>query len=298
MSESKHQSERIELETVICWPMIALGAGLAVGVLAIALTLVLLAGPSAVPKPPPEQALVQPPTEPAAVPAAQPLTMPVPAGVVATPELLPPPGEMRDPVASLPPPVAVAPVAPTPPEPVVPQPAVATAPPPFKRIRSDNVGDLISQLEQLSHEIDLDATKDTCKNLIAQAQKESAVSVQRRDKEATYPLPKVQPVLDLFDERADLKGLPVRKGDECLTSGKPAEVMGQISRDLRRASAKRNRAGPEQSFSSFILADQALVSMLKTSKWDNEESIPALVQMLQAESAPVRQQLCEHQLSC
>ena len=57
MSAPKHPSERTELETVICWPMIALGVGLAVAVMAVGITFLVLTRPNAVGEPQPEQTI-------------------------------------------------------------------------------------------------------------------------------------------------------------------------------------------------------------------------------------------------
>ena len=90
-----------------------------------------------------------------------------------------------------------------------------------------------------------------------------------------------------------LKGLPVRKGTDCVSNGKAAEMMGKISREMRTAMKGRRTSSAEVSQSAAIRRDELMVSLVKNSKWDDETKVPTLVQIFQAENAPVRKQVVE-----
>ena len=93
MSAPKHPSERTELETVICWPMIALGVGLAVAVMAVGITFLVLTRPNAVGEPQPEQTIAPAAASlpkrpmPLAAPDLKAQAAPAPAVLVAQPEV-------------------------------------------------------------------------------------------------------------------------------------------------------------------------------------------------------------------
>jgi hypothetical protein len=297
MSEPRHPSEKCELETVVSWRMIGAGAALAAASLVAVVAILVLVPPRGARGPAPEQALAPRPAAPAqeraaARPAprksapALPQPTPAPAPVVAAnPEPLPPPREV---VASPPPaPVVVAPPAPVRKE----APVVAAAT--FKRIRPYGEAELFYLLDKQAKEVDLDAKDGTCKAILEEAAKKPAPQPNRADKDAAYPLPQVQPVLDVIAKRDDLKGLPVRMGDECVSGGKAAETMTRISRDFRRATAKlRLRSRESESYSAASMRDEEMLRLLSSQKERCDEAgVPALVQMLQAENLPVRMKL-------
>jgi hypothetical protein len=303
MSEPQLPDERIELETVVNWRMIAAGAGLGAAVLVAAVAFLLLAG--ARKQPGTELALAPRPAEPTKAraniflprketpPAAQRSEPAVPSQPAALAELLPPPAVENPPPAREPVRVVAAAPPPAPREKTQEAKAVPAEPPAFKRISPYSETQLLSQLDAQAKEIDLDATEGTAARLLADAPKATSAEAARNDKDAPYPLPAAQPVLDLLAERADLKGLPVRKGKECQSDAKATAVLGRISRELRTETARRTRRpAPGVSQSEVIERDLALVSYLASQKgWCDESAVPALVQMLQGESAPVRLQL-------
>jgi len=301
MSEAHRESERIELETVVNWRMIAVGGAVATVALVALVVFLLLSGPRTAPEK--EQAFAPPPAAP--VPERSPLAPPrksppapqksAPAAPprVALPERLPAPVE----TPILPPPPAPARVAAVHP-PAVPREAVAKAEAPaptkpaFRRIRPYSEAEELYLLERQAKEVDLDATKGPAKKILEAAAKGPAPEPKGRDKDAAYPLPEAQPVLDLIAKRDDLKGLPVRMGDDCVSGGKAVETTAKISRDLRRARASSETS--RGSFGASMRHDQELVSFLsKRRDWCDEAGVPVLLQMLQAENGPVRLQLVE-----
>jgi hypothetical protein len=91
------------------------------------------------------------------------------------------------------------------------------------------------------------------------------------------------PVLTLLDTRADLGGLPVRRGDDCRLAPAAARQLGQWSRRLRLAFAELEKAG-------FADADD-LKRIL--GPFDPEAAAPLMLQMLQCEDEPMRALLIE-----
>jgi hypothetical protein len=283
MSEPRHESERSELSTEVNWHMIAAGAGLGAAALAAVVAFFLLAEPRIAPgkqlvQAPPPAAPVRPR---ALVRASPPKTTPAPQRPVppAAPELLPPPVVHVTPPA--PPPVRVA-AAPAraPKETARPTDAPVRVPAPaFRRMRPYGEAEVLRLLDAASREVDLDAKDGTCKKLLADP--------------AKGPAPDAQPVLELLARRDDLKGLPVRMGKECVSDAKAAEVMGRMSQDFRRGIVRaRGRAKAGESFSAVLERDEETVRLLEEKTgWRNEEGVPAMVQMLQAENVPVRRQM-------
>lgn len=295
MSEP-HQPEKTELETVVNWRMIAAGAGLAVAVLVATVAVVLLSGPRTAPGK--EQALARP----AAPPRERSFVFLPPQKKTAAPgqsatvlEPLPPPDVEEPPPtpAREPARVAAAPPAPAPKKTVREAKAPASGEPSFKRFRPYGEGELFYLLDRLAKELDLDGKEDACKKVLEESSKAPDLEAASSDKDAPFPLPKVQPVLDVIAGRADLKGLPVRKGSECQSGAKAAEVMARFSSELRTGFARRGWGREKPASSSVeIERGQELVKFLQCQKdWRTEEGIPALEQMLQAESTPVRQEM-------
>jgi hypothetical protein len=286
MSEPQAPSAKTELETVVNWRMIVAGAGLGAAVLAAA-AFVLLSGPRATPGK--EPAVTR---RPAASPAIRSFALlprstatPAPAAPApaAPPELLPPP-TVENP-APTPPREPTRPVA-APPAPArEPTTAVARAPAPqapsFKRLRSSTEAELVYLLDTQVTDIDLDATEGTCEELLQVAKQAPSAA---------------QPLQDVLAKRADLKGLPVRMGEECRTAAAEARVVQDVSRAVRRARASggRGRRGGD-SYHEMVERDMAFLEDVKRVTEGRSSSAErvavTLAQMIQADNPPVRRYL-------
>jgi outer membrane biosynthesis protein TonB len=293
MSEPQHPPDRIELETVVNWRMIAAGAGvgaIALGAAVVFLVLtasrtdpvkaLALAPPAAAPSA--ERPVAPPPPRKSPTPPAR--TTPPASPVVAAPELLPPPVEKPEPPRRRPDRVAAMPAAPPSSEAVRKAEAPAPAASFFKRIHQYSESQLLYLLDREAKEVDLDV-KD------GPARKGSATA--GAEKETPRWPAAGQTVLDLIARHDDLKGLPVRDSRECQCDPKVLPVMASISRELRRADSVRSRRSTSnQSFHVVMQRDKELASFVgEQKKWQTETAVPALVQMLGAESEAVRQQL-------
>jgi hypothetical protein len=312
VSEPLREADKTDLKTMLDWRMIAVGAGLGAAMLAAVLALALLAEPRPVADG--EQVAAAPPAPVARTRAVRPLPplpenlrppqWPGPAKPVvaqersAPPELIPPP----TPVPPIP--VAVAP-APNPPAPPPQEVArqeepPAPEPPAFKRMPPYNPYDdaeLLYLLDKQAVEVDLDAVDGTSKKVLAEAAKAVKTAVKATATEAAdgkdgrHPLPGVQPILDVIASRADLKGLPVRKGNDCVAGAKEAEALSKISRGLRGKARSLSRT-QTQAESPSRYRDLALATYLADEKgFKDAVFVPGLVQMLQTEGVPVRYQL-------
>jgi hypothetical protein len=94
-------------------------------------------------------------------------------------------------------------------------------PPVFKRIHSLAENELAERMLSNVPEVDIETVKDTGLRLLARAT-DGAGSAKTRT------------VLDLLPERADLSGLPLRKGADCQASADKARDMQTASRHMRR----------------------------------------------------------------
>jgi hypothetical protein len=101
-------------------------------------------------------------------------------------------------------------------------------------------------------------------------------------------------VLALLDENT-IDGLPLAGSEDCQLETPVAVALDTYSRLLREQITLTDKT-PGRHPRSRILSDrdQALVHALKTErKWQTPEAIPAMTQILQVESLPVRLQLVE-----
>jgi hypothetical protein len=150
-------------------------------------------------------------------------------------------------------------------------------------------------------ELDLDSEKGTVKKLLSRP--------AEADKRAV-----AHPIRDVVASRVDLRGLPLRNDVDCLTGKAAALNLDRLSRDFRALDARRareraartrsrGRAAATSEHSSHALAeryyleegiDHDLVSALRSSKgWQEEKAVGPLMQMLQADSLPVRRYLVD-----
>jgi hypothetical protein len=142
-------------------------------------------------------------------------------------------------------------------------------------------------LQASVRELDLETTKGTTLELVAQAQQSMRNAVGR-----TEPLGQGL-LLGHLAKRADLQGLPLLMGVDCQADGKVVATMAEVSTTLRRSLAQANR--PTMSSSGMSLGftpNTELVGLLQShKKWHTEAAVPVLVQMLQVERPMVRLQL-------
>jgi hypothetical protein len=287
----EHADDRkIELGAAVSWPPILAAAGLGLTALTAVAVLALLSGTRAVPPDAPAQPAAAPARETASLPPAPPRPRPRPAV-----EAAPKPAAVEPPVSSVRAP-AVEPVA----APTValaapaPEPApVAQAPhvPSFQRRFPYTEQDLREKLAVESKELDIDAEKGTTAKLLADAKKNPP--------KADAQQPATPPVLELVAQRADLKGLPVRKAAECAAPAKEARAIQRMSSETRLLTARLPgpQIGPQSSDSrsESFKRDRCLADYVETTakgaEWREPEGVRLLVQMFQADNYPVRMQL-------
>jgi hypothetical protein len=309
---------KIELETAVNWPLVVTAIGLGFAGLTVVLGLGLLAAMRSVPgeekqtarqttvaareqgvnwPAPPvpwsqlRDSLPQPPVvEPRA---------PEPA-VPETPKHLPPPAVIVRKSSPTPAVQAVEAAAPAPVEAA--EEVKAPAAPAFKRHgphSSYNESELLQALQRVTREIDIETEKGTSAKLLEEMKKAPRPEAAARgDKDAPHPLAKAQPVLELLAKRDDLKGLPVRNGAECQTGAKEARAIQELSREVRQSAGRLGRSGSSSvSHSEVIHRDVELIRYLeglqKRAAW-LDVTVRTLVQMMQAENAPVRLQLVKN----
>jgi hypothetical protein len=309
---------KTELETVVSWPAVAAALGLALAGLAVAIVLGWLAATRAAsgedkplaqrsttapreqavmwPAPPvpwsqlrdtlPRPTAVEPPAPPQAVPQAPPHRLPA--------------AEVRKPSAAPAVPAVVV-TAPTPAEAA--EEAKAPAVPSFKRrslYSRHSESELVEVLRLATREVDLDTEKGTSAKLLDATKHaprpEGREATAHGAKDAPQPLSRAQPILELLAQRADLKGLPVRKGAECQALAKEARAMQELSRELRSTMARFGQSsGSSVSYSEILRRDAELVRYLeslgKRAARQDDAVVRTWVQMFQAENAPVRLQL-------
>ncbi|MBY0228426.1 MAG: SMP-30/gluconolactonase/LRE family protein [Gemmataceae bacterium] len=124
----------------------------------------------------------------------------------------------------------------------------------------------------------------------------AVVAAHRAAKIAGKPLPET--TLAMIDKRADLSGLPLRRGDECKLTPTAAASLDTGSLALRemlatsagQATVRRAAAGPAEAgkLSDLLGADKT-----KFGKWNRPEGVPALMQMLMGEADGVREVLVD-----
>jgi HEAT repeat protein len=283
-----------DLEVVVNWRLVGAAAAGGLLLLAVPVAVALLGavrapsgdGPAAAPAPP-GPATTLPPLPWSGLRARA----EAPPPPLAPPEPLPPPS-VEHPRSLAAPPVGSYARArrPVPDEAIPPGPARDGASGSRRHRPVYSEEELLEQLYRQTRVVDLDTESGTAEKVLKETTKvrppEGAPS---RDKDAPYPLHQTEPVLDLFARRADLKGLPVRQAD-CRAPAKAADTLGKLSRELRADGLRLPRARGDSGVSHSELSrlDRALIAALRDKEWCTEEALPALVQMFQADSAPVR----------
>jgi hypothetical protein len=131
-------------------------------------------------------------------------------------------------------------------------------------------------------EVDLDAEKGTAAKLLAQAKDSQAPS-------------KVQTVLDLLPGRADLNGLPLRKGSDCQANATDARKLQDLAVVLRQAldRVKDRRTVPSHWEALLVYVQQGLLNNqarrdIRPEDWQRKEAVAPLVQILQDRDQALR----------
>lgn len=135
--------------------------------------------------------------------------------------------------------------------------------------------------------LDLNAETGTSQRLLTQAR----TPRQNVTPEGKPAPPGLSLLLGLMDERKDLQGLPLLLGDACQADAFSIRHMTELGRRMRRSVAQRI---PSQasSFGDAMPRDYVIFEALRVSPVRSEDSaVPALVQLLQVESRPVRLEL-------
>jgi hypothetical protein len=152
----------------------------------------------------------------------------------------------------------------------------ADAPPTPIRLKRRDLQSAEELRQQLlaAPELDLDAEPDTGTRVLAAA----------RASDSRFTAPVFEPLL----KRDDLQGLPVAMGDHCRLGEGSARTLGVRSRELR---GHLSASARDEALDASLLRQRLLDG--GEGQWRREESVPALVQMLQAEEQPVRLLLVE-----
>jgi hypothetical protein len=144
----------------------------------------------------------------------------------------------------------------------------------FKRRDLLSADELSRQL-LTAPELDLDAEAGTSARLGAAARREDG--------------PFTHPVCEPLLRRADLQGLPIAMGADCRLGEAPAMNLQSLSRELRQHLSQCARL--TSSDIRVVLRQQLLHESID--RWQREEALPTLVQMLQPEERPLRSLLVE-----
>ncbi|MBV9125696.1 MAG: HEAT repeat domain-containing protein, partial [Planctomycetes bacterium] len=149
---------------------------------------------------------------------------------------------------------------------------------------------LLSLLSQ-AHEVDLDAVEGSSTKLLARAQEGERSGGQERRR----PDPASSPLRDLVRQRPDLIGLPLQLEADCRMPPKAAENAKEVSFLLRRALRLARLTAShfsEPSYSEALAVQKQFRKALQDEKAKFQpEDVSLLVQMLQAEDSPVRLEL-------
>jgi hypothetical protein len=159
-----------------------------------------------------------------------------------------------------------------------PAPAAPRKAPPFRRLDLLSEDELRKQLLAVP-EVALDRVPDTSAQLV------SAAVASR----TLYQGPAT-----LLGVRPDLGGLPFLNGPEVRLGKKPAESLDTLSKALHgHVQACTSGKGPEARTDAALLRDRLHEGLAGAQRWHGAEALPALLQVLQAEEAPVRLVLVE-----
>jgi hypothetical protein len=310
----RQDSPEIELGTAISWPAVYAAMGLAVLVLVAVCTLFLFsashAGP--VPQPPLARKRTVPVEDQmpfvAIAPEPRPVAQQRPPSIGAVdssnkslpgvPEPTLPTTAVAEPtplVAAAAPAPAVDASSPSPAEDV----AAAPAPPPppeFKRRQLYLEDHLRQRLASESREVDLEAVNGTAAMLLEEAKK-AATAGEAKAGAKSEKIDAEPPILAFIARRSDLQGLRVREASECRVDSSDARKMERLSGKVRRLTAIARRRARKEEVSEGELIEAgvelavAIGEELKCEAWHEETGVRLAVQMLQAESYPVRLQL-------
>ncbi|HTU89625.1 MAG TPA: HEAT repeat domain-containing protein [Gemmataceae bacterium] len=271
-------SAKIELETVVNWPLLVSAAGAAVLLLAVPLMLACIAAlkgravkdpVAALPAAPqPQPAKVKPPTTAARAPL--PPLVKHETAARATPLQVYVKG-VQPPIPPDPTPIPKVVKTPSPPPPAL-NPILQvreTKGPIFKRLDDMSESYLYYQLAKVAKDVDLESVKGTRTKVLAEA---------RKDKDRKKPA-----ILALRAERSDLKGLPMREGADCQARPEAVKKMQEISTTLRRSLGRPAGRASTSTQTSFLHAEQLQNVLRSSDKRFQDDGLSTLAQMLQIE---------------
>ena len=214
---------------------------------------------------PPETKAAEPghttPAEPVSTPVEK-ETLPPPTVEQETPPPPPAPVEVKPPEAK---PAEVKPAPPKVADKII-----------VKRRSEHSEDDLVKQIKNVPA-LSLDRTVARAESLAAIHAARFAHQMGRTHSDTT---------LVMLDKRADLAGLPLRRGEACRLTPSATNHLDKGSLALRTVLAT-TLADPSK-LSTSLLVDKA-----KFNKWQKPEAVPALMQMLMAENEAVREVLVD-----
>jgi hypothetical protein len=282
----------VELPPAVHWPTVYLMAGLGGGLAAVVIAVAAISALQPAPPAPPATAMAQaqpaPPSRPADAVVRPAAPAPIP-GAAANPAEV---AEWKPLVPHTPAPVVSIPTPPSRPElgvalaasdPRPPAPAPVFVQPdwpkrPLQRLDLSTERQLLIGLQEQAREIDLDAVQGTVERLMAAKAAEAE---------------KVEMGTDLIARRTDLDGLPVRGASECHLSAEAAKRVDDISKLLRRLTARGRVRTDEIDEEWAADVDDGRIIKFLSDKKDllKEDNVSVLVQMLQTQGPQTRSQL-------
>lgn len=285
---------RTELEVVVNWRMIVVGAALALLLVVVpALGLLCMPSRDGESEKTAERPVIPQPAAASAPRLATRLSFriePEPAPVV----------RVREPEPELLPPIEVSERIP-PPKPVI-QPevdavaapkkastaAIGTAPKNARPLSLADEYELLRQLRAYVSEVDLN-TPPKPKSLLEVAK--AANETKETKKKASGEAGKTKSIEEIIAQRSDLAGLPLQLGKECKKEKQAAKRMGELSRQLGRLDVKLARQSG-MDLSGDLLRDASLVLELRENRIKlTSVDLAVLVQKFQAKGPGVRLEL-------
>ncbi len=296
----RKQERGVELEAGVSWPAILTAVGLGVFALASGV------GGALALRPAPQE-----PTPARVVPATNTAT----TTVWALPIPIPAPGPERVPAPAIerpaPPPLALATARKAPALFDLAGDAKAPSRLIVRRRQALDERELATALAATAHDVDLETEKGTTAKLLNDVPKSRSPLVDgdkegdEKKRDAPYPAPEKQKILDLFAHRADLQGLPVRGDDKCRTDAKETAILHKVSGQLRLSlltpklfvGSKGDRSDVldiGELLQREVLVRASIDHNRAREEWHTDAGVRLLAQMLQAEGAATGLQLIKN----
>jgi hypothetical protein len=289
---------RTDLEIVVNWRMMVVGAALALLLIVVpAVGWLCMPNRDAGPKSAGERPITSQPAAASAPRLATRLSFriepePTPVAKVRETETLPP-VEVSELVP--PPTPMIQPDVDTIATPTKPSVAAIGTTPRYRRPRS--LGDeyeMLGQLRAYVSEVDLNSPPKP-KSLLESAK---AARETKETKKASGEAGKTKTIEDIVAQRSDLAGLPLQLGKECKKEKEAAKRMGEVSRQLGRLDAKLAR-GSGKDPSDDLMRDASIVSELRDNRLKlTGADLAVLVQKFQAKGRSVRLELVKMLKEC